>query len=163
VEIYSIPGNHDRSTSFMLGRVLNAYFRNDNNVTIHADDSPYKFHRFGVTLIGFEHGHSIPPIRMAGLMANEVPHDWAATEYREWHIGDQHRKGSARPSVFEEQGVSVEFLPGITAPNEWHRLKSFNWQKRGSMAFVYDEKAGPIARLQVNVDRRLNCLLGRNK
>lgn len=163
VIIKIIPGNHDRATSFMLGRVLNAYYKNDKNVTVHAGPEPYKFYQYGVNLIGYEHGHSIAPIRMAALMANECPEGWLASKhgYREWHIGDQHRKGSAKPSVMEEQGVSIEYLPSLTAPNEWHKLKSFNWQKRGSMAFVWDYSAGPIARLQVNVDRYLNKLMGR--
>ncbi len=162
VIIYAIPGNHDRTSSFMLGRIIKAYFINDKNVTVHADTCPFKFHRYGVNLIGYEHGHSIKPIRLAALMANECPEHWLATKhgYREWHLGDQHRKGVMNPINFEEQGVSVEFLPGLTAPNEWHRLKSFNWQKRGSMAFVWDKTAGPISRLQVNVDRYLNCLMG---
>lgn len=161
VKVLSIPGNHDRATSFMLGRVLKAYYTNDENVEVDASSSPYKFHEFGINLIGYEHGHSVPSIRLAALMANECPQGWARTQYREWHIGDQHRKGSAKPSTFEEQGVSVEYLPSITAPNEWHRLKSYNWQKRGTMAFVWDKKAGPIARLQVNVDRYLNKLMGK--
>lgn len=166
VIIYSIPGNHDRTTSFMLGRLLKAYFRNDDNVIVHADESPYKFHKYGINLIGYEHGHSIkPPIRLAALMANECPEWWAATKngYREWHLGDQHRKGSAKPTVFEEQGVSVEFLPSLTVPNEWHKLKSYNWQKRSTMAFIWDYSMGPIARLQVNVDRYLNELMGRTR
>lgn len=161
VEIYMIPGNHDRSTSFMLGRLLNAYYSRDKNVVIHADANPYKFHRFGVNLIGYEHGHSVSQIRLAALMANEVPKDWAETKYREWHLGDQHRKGSSKPSVLEEQGVSVEFLPGLTAPNEWHRLKSFNWQKRGTFGFIWDYEQGQVGRIQSNIDARLNCLMGR--
>lgn len=163
VQIYAIPGNHDRSTSFMLGRVLKAYYRRDKNVIIHADASPYKFHEYGCNLIGYEHGHSVKPIRLAALMANECPEAWSRTKhgYREWHLGDQHRKGSATPTMMEEQGVSVEFLPGLTVPNEWHRLKSFNWQKRSTMAFVWHRSAGPISRLQVNVDRYINELMGR--
>jgi len=163
VRLYFIPGNHDRTTSFMLGRVLQAYYKNDPEVTVDATSSPYKFHEYGCNLIGYEHGHSVAPIRLAALMANEMPEAWARTKngYREWHLGDQHRKGSSKPSTMEEQGVSVEYLPGITAPNEWHRLKSFNWQKRGTMAFVWNATRGPLARLQVNVDRYLNKLMGR--
>lgn len=162
VTVYIIPGNHDRATSFMLGRILRAYYHRDKNITVHADESPYKFHRYGVNLIGYEHGHSVKAIRLAALMANECPEHWLATKhgYREWHLGDQHRKGSSTPARMEEQGVSVEYLPGLVAPNEWHRLKSFNWQKRGTMAFVWDYSAGPIARLQVNIDRYLNRLMG---
>lgn len=165
VRAIQVPGNHDRQSSFTLGRVLRAYYRNDANVEVDASPSPYKFQRFGVNLIGFEHGHSIPPIRMAALMANERPDDWAATAggFREWHLGDQHRKGQSPPVTMEEQGVSVEYLPGLCAPNEWHRLKSFNHQKRGATAFVWDHERGPIARCFVCVNSLTGELLGLEK
>lgn len=153
VYIYEIPGNHSRVTDFTLSRLIRAYFRNDPNIFVDASSSPYKFHRFGKTLIGYEHGHSVAPIRLAALMANERRRDFAETEYREWHLGDQHRKGSSNPAAFEEQGVSVEYIPGLTAPNEWHRLKAFNHQKRGAMAWVYDHETGPVARFQHNISQ----------
>jgi len=154
VRVLEIPGNHDRQSAFTLARVLRAYYRQDKNVEVDASASPYKFHHYGCNLIGFEHGHSVSTIRLAALMANEAPEAWAATKggYREWHVGDQHRKGSSKPSVMEEQGVSVEYLPGLTPPNEWHRLKSFNWQKRGAMAWIWDYHTGPLARIQVNLN-----------
>lgn len=153
VEVVVVPGNHDRYSAYTLGRTLLNRFWNDENITVQADPSPYKFKEWGVNLIGFEHGHSIPPIRMAGLMANECKEAWARTKYREWHLGDQHRKGSGKPAMFEEQGVSIEYLPSIVAPNEWHRLKAFNHQKRGALAFIWDDKEGPIARVGVNLLR----------
>ena len=51
--------------------LTNAWYHNDKNVTVECDESPYKFHQFGVNLIGFEHGHSVQPVRLAALMANE--------------------------------------------------------------------------------------------
>lgn len=154
VEALQIPGNHDSTSSFTLGRVMAAYFHNDENVHVDASPSPYKFKEWGCNLIGFEHGHNVAQVRLAALMANECAQGWARTEggYREWHLGDQHRKGSAKPSMLEEQGVSVEYLPSLVAPNTWHREKSFNHQKRGAMAFVWDAEAGPVARLQVNLN-----------
>ena len=151
VKVLQIPGNHDRQTSYTLGCVLEAYYRNDENVEVDASSSPYKFFRYGKTLLGFEHGHSIQPIRLAAIMANEVADDWAATTYREWHLGDQHRKGSGKPSTLAEQGVGVEYLPSITTANEWHRLKGLNHGQRGACAFIYDFDGGPVARLQVNL------------
>lgn len=153
VKVISVMGNHDRQSIFTLGRLLQAYYHNDKRVEVDASSRPYKFHHFGVNLIGFEHGHSIrQTVRLAALMANECKDIWSQTIYREWHLGDQHRKGSAKPSMMEEQGVSVEFLPGLTPVNEWHALKGFNFQKRAGMAFIWDKERGPIARLQVNVD-----------
>jgi hypothetical protein len=151
VEVVVVPGNHDAYSAFTLGRTLLNRFWNDENVTVQADPSPYKFKQWGVNLIGFEHGHNVASIRLAALMANEQPLAWAETRYREWHLGDQHRKGTGKPAVFEEQGVSVEYLPSITAPNDWHRLKAFNHQKRGALAFIWDDRRGPIARVGVNL------------
>jgi hypothetical protein len=153
VHIYEVPGNHSRMADFTLARLLKAYFRHDPGVQVDASSSPYKFHRFGTNLIGYEHGHSVAQIRLAALMANERGRDFAECTHREWHLGDQHRKGSARPAALEEQGVSVEFIPGLTAPNEWHRLKAFNHQRRGAVAWAYDFSTGPIARVQHNLGR----------
>jgi len=163
IRLLVVPGNHDRLATFHLGRILRAYYHKDKSVTVEADPAPYRFWRYGCNLVGFEHGHSIrQAVRLASLMANECPDDWAATAngFREWHLGDQHRKGSSKPSMFEEQGVSIEYLPGLTPPNEWHKLKSFNWQKRAALAYVWDYNEGPTARYQVNIDRVRNELMG---
>lgn len=152
VKIIQVSGNHDQVASFTLGHVLKAYYTNNANVSVDVSPSPYKFHRFGTNLIGFDHGHHVKPNRLAALMAHERIRDWAETTYREWHLGDQHRKGSGKPITMEEQGVSVEYLPALTPPNAWHRLKAFNWQQRGAMGFVWDYNEGPIARVQVNLD-----------
>lgn len=164
IKVVSIPGNHDRFTSFTMARIIQAYYEGADakDVSVEADASPYKFWKYGVNLIGFEHGHSVKPVRMAALMANETRlKGWQDARYCEWHVGDQHRKGSSKPMMLEEQGVSVEYLPALTPPNEWHRLKSYNWQKRGAMAFIYDHSQGPIARLQVNFDSYTGYLMGR--
>lgn len=154
VKVISCPGNHAHCSEITLGRLLNAYYHADKNVEVDAGMSPFKFHNYGVNLLGFEHGHSIrQQVRLAALMANECRLDfWQKARYCEWHLGDQHRKASGKPAHFEEQGVSVEFLPGLVPPNEWHKIHSFNWQKRAGMAFVWDKSAGPITRFQVNVD-----------
>lgn len=152
VKVVQVSGNHDQVASFSLGHVLSAYYRNNKNISVNVSRSPYKFYRFGTNLIGYDHGHHIKPIRLAAIMAHECKEDWAKTTYREWHCGDQHRKGSGSPVIMEEQGVSVEYLPALTPPNAWHRQKGFNWQQRGAMAFVWDHDEGPIARLQVNLN-----------
>jgi len=155
VKVIAVPGNHAQHSEIALSRILNAYYRNNDNFEIDASMAPFKFHDYGVNLLGFEHGHSIrQQIRLAALMANETRLDgvWEKARYCEWHCGDQHRKGSGKPMQFEELGVSIEFLPGLVPPNEWHKLHAFCWQKRAGMAFVWDKTAGPIARLQVNVD-----------
>lgn len=161
VKILVVPGNHSRQSEFTMGHFLNAYYRNDSNVDVNASADPYKFCRYGVNLIGYEHGHSVNMLRLAALMANETRlNGWQDARYCEWHIGDQHRKGSAKPSMLEEQGVSVEYLPSLTPPNEWHRVKGFNWQKRGGMGFIWDYSHGQVNRILVNIDNYTGYFLG---
>ena len=150
--IVQISGNHDRLLTYTLGHVLNARYWNDKNVTVEVSASPYKFWAYGVNLVGWDHGHSPRLAHLAALMANENRHVWGDTSYREWHLGDQHRKGGMRPTVLAEQGVGIEFLTGLTPANEWHKLKALNWQPRGAVAYVWNHETGPEARLQVNID-----------
>lgn len=153
LRIIQISGNHDRQSSFTLGHVLDAYFHRDPNVTVEVSPDPYKFWQYGVNLIGLDHGHSKKLERLAALMANEMrTKGWAEARYCEWHLGDQHRKGSGRPTILAEQGVGIEFLTGLTPANEWHRIKTFNWQPRGAVAYVWDFAEGPVARLHYNID-----------
>lgn len=153
VRVVVVPGNHSRQTEYALGLMIESYFHNDENVTVDASASPYKFWKYGVNLVGFEHGHSVAQVRLAAVMANETrTNGWADARYCEWHLGDQHRKGSAKPSMMEEQGVSVEFLPGLTPPNEWHRIKSYNHQKRAGVAFIWDYDKGQRQRILSNID-----------
>ena len=163
LEMIFIPGNHDRILSFTQANILDAYYQGAKakDVTILCSADPYKFWSYGVNLIGFEHGHSVSSIRLAALMANEtrITH-WKDARFCAWHLGDQHRRGSNKTSTMEEQGVSIEYLPGLTVPNEWHRLKGFNWQKRGGVAFIYDHDKGQEASLQVNFDNYTGFFMG---
>lgn len=153
LKIIVVPGNHERQTTFTMGRVLAARYASDKNVEVDAGPEPYKFHRHGVNLIGFDHGHSINPNRMAALMANECrTNGWAEARFCEWHCGDQHRQGLSRLLVFEEQGVSFEFLAGLVPANEYHKIKGFSWQKRAASGFIWNATGGKEARLQVTID-----------
>lgn len=152
LKVIQISGNHDRQSTYLIGHVLNARFWRDKNVEVEVNPSPYKFWRYGVNLVGLDHGHSKKTEALAALMANECADVWGETRYREWHLGDQHRKGSGRPTIMTEQGVGVEFLTGLTPGNEWHKIKTFNWSPRGAVAYVWNHDRGPEARLHVNLD-----------
>lgn len=154
IKVISIQGNHDFHTAIALGRTLKAYYHNDENVEVCAEQSPYYFNHYGVNLIGFNHGSAIKNgLRLAGLMANETRQTgWADALYCTFHLGHIHRKGTPNPSFMEEQGVSVEYLPSICPANSWHRNKALNHQIRGGVAFVWDKSAGPIATLATHIN-----------
>lgn len=163
VRVLQIPGNHDRQTSYTMGHVLWAYFHEDKHVTVNNSAAPFKAWEFGVNLIGFEHGHSVPAVRLSALMANEWRHAFARTHFHEWHRGDQHRVSGAKPTVLEEQGVSQLYLNALTPGNEWHRLKSYNFQKTGANGFIYSDKYGPTDRISCHVSKYTGKPLGQEE
>ena len=146
VRVVVVPGNHDYASGFAMGRLLNAYFHNDRRVEVDASPDPFKWIHFGVNLVGLTH-KSKAPIRLAALMASQRPQAWASTTFREWHLGDQHRTGNSNPTMMEEQGVSVDFLPSIVPGNEWHKRKCLNNQRRAGSAHVWDKREGLICKL----------------
>lgn len=154
VKVISIQGNHDFHASIALGRTLKAYYHNDENVEVCAEQSPYFFNHYGVNLVGFNHGSAIKSgLRLAGLMANETRQTgWADALYCAFHLGHGHRKGTPNPSFMAEQGVSVEYLPSLCPANSWHRNKGLNRQIRGGVAFVWDKTQGPIATLATHIN-----------
>jgi hypothetical protein len=155
IDVLFVPGNHSRWTEFMMARCVKNRFHNNKRVHVNDEPTPYKGWRYGVNLLGFEHGHSAAVVRLAAVMATEWPQWWAQTEggYREWHLGDQHRKGSGNKLTYEEQGVSVQGLPGLTPANEWHKIKTFSRQKRvAATGFVWDYHEAKLAELPICLD-----------
>lgn len=152
VHIIHVAGNHDKLTSYNLCMLLAAKYANNENVTVDVGSSAYKFYSFGDNLIGFNHGNYIKPDKLVSLMANSRPEDWATSKFREWHLGHHHRKGVSRPIMWEESGVSVEYLPTLVPSNDWHNERGYCFNQRGAVGFVWDAKGGCVAKLQVNVN-----------
>lgn len=166
IKLLVIPGNHSRQSDFAIGRVIRAAFRNDEMVEVDCSPSPIKLWHWGVCLVGFEHGRDIKPNRLASLMANEAKMrgiDWRDIKYAEWHQGDQHRKGSIGAISFEEQAVSVCYIMGLTPANAWSKSKSFNHQKRGAVAHIWDDRLGLEAQIPVHIDYVTGQPLGYNE
>lgn len=151
VDLVSVPGNHDQATTVAYAQVLAAYYRQDPDVTVTRSTERRHLYEWGRCLIGFEHGRSIKPVRLAGLMAAMDPQAWARTRYRAWHLGDQHRRGHARPVVFEELGVGIEYLPSLAPTSLYEYQQGWTHHVRAATAYVWGRERGQIARLSVDV------------
>ena len=115
VLVRNIPGNHDPNACVALTVALNAFFRNDERVTIDLDPSDFFYHRFGNTLIGANHGHRLKPVNMAMHMANTRPEDWGKSKFRYFYFGHIHHK-----TMKEEGGVITESFQTLSAKDAYH-------------------------------------------
>lgn len=148
VEVIVVPGNHDTVSAWTIGQVLAAEYANDPRVTF--DDSPKrrKYVRYGRNFIGYTHGNAEPLAKLPQIMATERKHDWAATDFREWHVGHLHHQKKLQPvMVDDKEGVTVRICRSLSAPDSWHAEYGWVGAQRGAEAFLWRQSGGLRAHL----------------
>ena len=157
VDVMIIPGNHDFERSYYLGTVMEAWFKNDEQVDINNGANPRKYYRFGDNLLGFTHGNEEKETSLPMLMATEQPDLWGKTKFREWHLGHFHKKRTVKYAVFdkaqtvnEEGGVIVRYLSSLSGTEEWHFKKGYVTSHKAGEAYIWNDKSGMIANLNFN-------------
>ena len=149
VDVHCKSGNHDTASMFMLGDVIDAWYRNDESVSVVNDPAPRTYVEYGVNMIGICHGHNEKPDKLPLLMATEAAGMWARTTFRDWMTGHRHRKGIV---MSEESGVQIYTMPSLCAGDSWH-VESGYAHRRSSEARIYHHSEGPAAHLIFNARR----------
>lgn len=138
--IVLVPGNHDTTLSWAMQRILQAHYRNDERVTIDPGYHTRKYERWGLNLFGYTHGDKARK-DLGTMMATEVPQDWGATKYREFHTGHLHQ---IEEKVRNYNGVLVRTAPAICPPDDWHAEHGFIGALRAMESFLYVKDGGLV-------------------
>lgn len=151
VDVVVISGNHDSVTMFTLGEVLDAWYHNSELVNVDNSPKARKYYQYGKNGLMFTHGNEEKHSELGLIFATEEPKLWAATEFREVHLGHFHKvKRTSFVSVDEFQGFKVRILPSLSGTDSWHYSKGYN-SKKGAQAFVYHRTKGLIAEYNYNI------------
>lgn len=155
VKVVIVPGNHDEQMAFMLGLVLDAWYRNTDRVTVDCTPTLRKYELYGVSLIGFTHGKDEKPRDLPLIMARERPHEWADADYHTWHIGHLHKKKETRYIAGDTfNGVEVRVLQSLSDVDFWHYRKGFVKGRRAAEAFLWSKTDGPAGQLPAFARKR---------
>lgn len=145
VKTFYTPSNHDEETSYHALGYLNAWFRNDPNVTVDMDAYPRKYEAYGSTLLGFCHGDKESDkggkekaSRLASLMPIEAPELWGKSTFREFHTAHLHSEHATQ----EINGVIVRRVSSPTATDDYHTTYGYMGTVRKIQTFVYDKRRG---------------------
>lgn len=152
VKVVVVESNHDRLASYWLGKALEAWFHRDERVTVDARRAPRKYHLYGATLLGLEHGDKVRPRDLAALMAQEAPQEWAASRYREWLRGHIHHSAGMYYPIASDSGVTVRVIPALCPPDQYHLLRGYLGGQRAAEVMYYHQQHGPYATFPVFVD-----------
>lgn len=151
VDVLIVPGNHDESTMFTLGEVLEAWYKDDKEVTI--DNSPMlrKYYQYHNNMLMFTHGDKEKHSELGLIAAHERPGMWGDTKYREVHLGHFHKSKSIQYTTGDEYpGFKVRILPSLSGADAWHYAQGY-LSAKGAKAFVWDASKGLITEHTYNV------------
>jgi hypothetical protein len=156
VEVPWVPGNHDYYTSYMLAKIIEAWYRTTPRVIVDAAPIPRKRISYGVNLLGLTHGCDERHSGLPGNMAQEWPHDWAATRCREWLIGHQHKvKEDHYNTADMHSGVVVRVLPSLSGTDAWHYKRGYiGGRGKSALGLLYSKRDGFAGQFSTNVWRR---------
>lgn len=144
VHIVNVPGNHDYQKCFFIGDLIDAFFRNDDQITIDNTDVLFKKFVHGNTLMMFEHGEmrdSEYPI----IMASEFPKEWGNSKFRISYVGHLHHQITK-----EYRGnCIVKFLPSLAKASAWELSKGYKPSPKAE-ASVISKYDGLIYTININ-------------
>jgi hypothetical protein len=152
VDVVAVESNHDRFSSYWLGKVMEALFSRAHGITVDAARAPNKYYTYGQTLIGLQHGDKIKPDALAVLMAVEASDAWAQTRYRQWLRGHVHFAAGMFYPVTETHGVTVRVIPALCPPDQYHVLRGYVGGHRAAEVLYYHREYGPAGTFPVFVD-----------
>ena len=144
VDLVIIPGNHDKHLTYMLGMVLEAYYKDTPSITVHAAPKTRKYLVIDKLLFGFAHGDELKERDLPQLMATEMRNAWGQTSWSEWFLGHKHKRREAFALGTQEQmGTMITWLPSLTPPDRWHFERGYIGHKWAE-ARIYNSKRGVL-------------------
>jgi len=136
------PSNHDYASGFFLSQVIEAYFKNCENISFDSTIAHRKYFKYFKNLIGTTHGDGAKMTDLPMLMATEVPKEWSETEHRYVYVHHLHHKWSK--DVFS---VCVEGLRSPSGTDSWHHRNGYEHAPKAVEGFLHCKENGQVARI----------------
>lgn len=143
------PGNHDPHQARMLNIAVEARFHDNPRVLVDPSPSSFFYYRFGKTLIGSTHGDGAKLADLPLIMANDVPQEWAAAQYRVWHVGHVHH--NQKLAQKDLTGCEVETHRTLAAGDAWHRHQGYR-ALRDMKVISYHREHGEDLRIRCGAE-----------
>ena len=136
------PSNHDYTHGFFLAQLIEAHFRNAENVVFQVDLRHRKSFRYHNNLIGTTHGDGAKESNLPLLLAQENSVDWASTKHRYIYTHHVHHKTSK-----DYIGVTIESLRSPSPADSWHHRNGYQHSPQAIEGYIHSKEHGQIARL----------------
>lgn len=148
VHVVYNPSNHDFTYGFMLADAVSSWFARSPHVTFDVEIVHRKYFKYGKNLIGTSHGDGAKESDLPLIMASEVPHLWAETQFRYIYLHHIHHKKTLKwQSGKDYHGATVEYLRTPSESDGWHHRNGYVATPKAIEAFVHHPEQGQIMRI----------------
>jgi hypothetical protein len=136
VVLLIMEGNHDLSSSLWLRKMFSALFENEPRVSVHESELPYYALEWGVTMLGFHHGHLKKNEQLPALFAARFREMWGRCPKVYIHTGHRHHKDEK-----DHSGCRVTQHPTLAALDA-HAARGGYFTDREITAITYNRYTG---------------------
>ncbi len=144
-EVVFLPGNHDPDAAVCLTVAMSLFYDRHPGITVNDTPAMAWFRRFGNTLLGATHGHTMTKERAAMAMAVDRSEDWGRSKYRHMFMGHIHHE-----TAKEVAGVRVETFQSPAAKDSFNAGAGYR-AGRSMSALTFHATEGEIGRHRVNI------------
>lgn len=135
VNVIYVMGNHDELAGFKLAKYIDAWFRNDNRVTVDYQPMARKYKLYGKTLFCFAHDGKVQ--KLPAIIADEARKYWSQAETVEVFLQHLHTE----QVLSEDNNIRIQRLPTISGRSKWSADKGYI-SKRQCKSFIFDAEDG---------------------
>ena len=144
VVVLDAEGNHDIASSVWMREISKAWYADEPRVEVVDSASPFYAYEWGVTMLGFHHGHCAKKLDMAKLFANLFAPMWGRTTRRYGKRGHYHHE----VVVDEDGGMKTTQYPTL-APSDSHAARHGLQSVRQTMAETFSRRFGKASEIVV--------------
>ena len=137
VEVWNCNSNHDRYTAFGIFQVLDAWYKDNNNVFIDTETLDRKYIKFNRVLIGIT--HDIDEKKAYKIIHSEAKEYISDSDYIYWFVGHLHKS-----IVVDDYGLEIRRLPTGSGDSEWSYKQGYCGTIKKWESYIIDEQYGIV-------------------
>lgn len=139
VELFVIPGNHDRFSAVFLRAAMKGWFSQIDSVEVVECLGPRQYTKYGKSMITFMHGDQGSTKDWPAIIAGEEPRLWGQCDHRFIFTGHLHTEREL-PSF---GNVTVYRMPSLAGTDNWHYGCGYK-SRKALIAYIIDSEKGVI-------------------
>jgi hypothetical protein len=138
VDVVYVPSNHDLHTMFGIVQTLNAWYKDDENITVDTSPLPRKYYKFGKTTLALSHDVKVK--EALKIVSTEAKDKWSDSNRVIFMLAHLHQA-----MEYEKQGIlEILRLPTISGYSRWTNTQGYVQNERKNQSFVINGDLGII-------------------